>query len=245
MINYKVTTNGTNDAPIIHTYSFCTINYHSFVRSIGEGRYFSAFFWLRVALFVFIPCILLIIFSIILIFGLRKVQIRRKRLIKSRSNVESSIESSTTLMLAVVTIIFLVVNLPQGISLGLFSIEMTTGLTIMDRETFLLINVVDNLLILATFPINFAIYCSMSTQFRTTFKALFVRRNSRDPDRSMISMATTQLEDPHRPFSAAAANGDLLHFDPHEREPSQEELLCSSRSPTNSQTVNLLMNAKV
>ena len=129
-------------------------------------------------LFVFIPCILLIIFSIMLIVGLRKAQIRRKNLIKNRSNFESSMESSMTSMLAVVTFIFLIVNLPQGISLGFFAIGMTTGLNFMDNETFKLIITFDNLLILATFPINFAIYCSMSTQFRTTFKALFVRRTS-------------------------------------------------------------------
>jgi len=108
----------------------------------------------------------------------------------------------------------------------------------MDNETFKLISTIDNLLILATFPINFAIYCSMSTQFRTTFKALFLRRNLLDADRHMVSMVSTTLgNNQHRQFSAAAANGGLLHVDLHQGGPSREDNQFS-RSPAKCQTAN-------
>lgn len=190
VIKYQVT-NSSRDDKILGKFHFCTINYHSFVRSIGEGTYFSALFCIRVALFVFIPCILLIALSILLIAGLRKAQTRRKRLIKRPSDPQR--ESSTTAMLAVVTVIFLVVNLPQGFSLALFSIWMSTGLYIVPNDTLTLINIVDNLLILGTFPINFAIYCSMSTQFRATFKALFCRRDLRNVARRINSMTSPPM----------------------------------------------------
>lgn len=240
VIKYKVM-NGTE---FVTSFYACTINYHPFVRSIGEGTYFSAVFWIRVALFVFIPCVLLIILSIMLIAGLRKAQIRRKRLMERRRS-ETHRESSTTSMLAVVTVIFLVVNLPQGVCLGLFSIWMTTGLYIMDNDTFTLINIVDNLLILVTFPINFAIYCSMSTQFRTTFKALFVRSELMNVARRMGSTASTPMVS-HRQHSVAAANGHLhLPVDGHGADGPSREEDDFSHSPAISQTASLLMNTKL
>lgn len=33
---------------------------------------------------------------------------------------------------------------------------------------------IDNMLLLLTYPVNFAIYCSMSSQFRETFKRIFL-----------------------------------------------------------------------
>lgn len=40
-------------------------------------------------------------------------------------------------------------------------------------QIFLLI---DNMLILLSYPVNFAIYCSMSSQFRETFKRVFLQK---------------------------------------------------------------------
>lgn len=177
---------------VSHATHFCIIHYHSFVRFMGEANYFSTLFFIRVILFVLLPCILLIIFSIILIITLRKAQIRRKILLKFRRS-ESKRESSTTAMLAVVTIIFLVVNLPQGILLTLFCISMSTGQSFLNQNTFNLINIVDNLLIMATFPINFAIYCSMSKQFRITFRALFVREEFANVARRLDSTVSLPL----------------------------------------------------
>ena len=120
-----------------------------------------------------------------LIAVLRKAETRRKRLIKRPSDQQR--ESSTTAMLAVITVIFLVVNLPQGFSLGVYSLWMSAKLYIVPSDTLTLINIIDNLLILATFPINFAIYCSMSTQFRVTFKALFFRKDLTNSARRITS----------------------------------------------------------
>jgi len=53
-----------------------------------------------------------------------------------------------------------------------------------ESYTYLKITVlVTNFIIMLSFPLNFAIYCGMSRQFRETFKELFVKKNT-DPVQS-------------------------------------------------------------
>jgi hypothetical protein len=80
-------------------------------------------------------------------------------------------------MLVVIVTIFLIVNMPQAVFMGLLCVNNSFGLKMKLFDgvfpvAYLLTN---NMLVMATYPVNFAIYTSMSSQFRATFKALFCR----------------------------------------------------------------------
>jgi hypothetical protein len=50
---------------------------------------------------------------------------------------------------------------------------------------------ITNFIIMLSFPLNFAIYCGMSRQFRQTFKQLFIKNNSDQVQASKYSAVTT------------------------------------------------------
>lgn len=55
----------------------------------------------------------------------------------------------------------------------LVCVQEMFGFTIQSSETSALMSLFLNLVILLSYPLNFFIYCAMSSQFRDTFRALF------------------------------------------------------------------------
>lgn len=103
-----------------------------------------------------------------------RIDFREKRKREADRQNESN---TTSLMLVIIVTIFLIVNLPQAVFMGLLCVNNTFGLMMKLFEgvfpvAYLLTN---NMLVMATYPVNFAIYCSMSSQFRATFKSLFCK----------------------------------------------------------------------
>ncbi|VDM25641.1 unnamed protein product [Toxocara canis] len=156
----------------------CLSGFTALVQIVGPNTFFNCYFWTRVLAFILLPSFLLIILNFLLIRGIRRVQKRKQKLLREKRAREAQRQNdsnSTSLMLVVIVSIFLIVNLPQAMFMGLLCVCTTFGLSLKLLEgifpaAFLLAN---NMLVMATYPINFGIYCFMSSSFRHTFRALF------------------------------------------------------------------------
>jgi len=82
--------------------------------------------------------------------------------------------NSTTMMLIVVIAVFLAVELPLSTMAALHTISSSMGEDFLDYNLVSNIILFINVIICLSYPLNFAIYCGMSRQFRTTFRTLFL-----------------------------------------------------------------------
>lgn len=147
----------------------------------NQNVYFNIYFWFRV-LFVYLgPCTALVVLNALLFKALRAAQIRRMQLFKdnqTKSECSRQRDSNcTTLMLIVVVTVFLIVELPLAV-LTMINIFDNIFEWCLSDEVWSILNVVivfTNFFISLSYPINFAIYCGMSRQFRETFQDLFAR----------------------------------------------------------------------
>uniref|UniRef100_A0AC34Q5F6 G-protein coupled receptors family 1 profile domain-containing protein n=1 Tax=Panagrolaimus sp. JU765 TaxID=591449 RepID=A0AC34Q5F6_9BILA len=162
----------------------CLSGMTPFVQSIGPNMFFNVYFWTRVFGFIILPSILLIVLNLLLIRGIRKAQKRKEHLLKEKRAREAQRQidsNSTSLMLVMVVSIFLVVNLPQAIFMGLLCVYNTFGIQnhLLEGLFPVAFMLASNMLVMLTYPINFGIYCFMSSSFRQTFRALFCRWHQR------------------------------------------------------------------
>ncbi|KAF7410168.1 hypothetical protein HZH68_004549 [Vespula germanica] len=151
-------------------------------------------FWIYSVVIKLIPCMALTILSIKLVIVLLEAKERRKKLTTTalKTNDERLAESSndqakikkkkanrnmdkerqtdrTTMMLLAVLLLFLLTELPQGV-LGLLSVILGSSFF---HTCYVMLGDVIDILTLINSAINFILYCTMSRQFRTTFKQLF------------------------------------------------------------------------
>uniref|UniRef100_A0AC35FWB3 G-protein coupled receptors family 1 profile domain-containing protein n=1 Tax=Panagrolaimus sp. PS1159 TaxID=55785 RepID=A0AC35FWB3_9BILA len=170
------------------------------VQAIGPNMFFNCYFWTRVFGFIILPSILLIVLNFLLVKGIRKAQRRKEHLLKQcrmlswpvfgkrkllekrAREAQRQIDSnSTSLMLVMVVTIFLIVNLPQAVFMGLLCVYNTFGMQnrLLEGMFPVAFMLASNMLVMLTYPINFGIYCFMSSSFRQTFRALFCRWHRR------------------------------------------------------------------
>uniref|UniRef100_A0A7E4V641 G_PROTEIN_RECEP_F1_2 domain-containing protein n=1 Tax=Panagrellus redivivus TaxID=6233 RepID=A0A7E4V641_PANRE len=178
----------------------CTSGMTPLVHAIGPNMFFNCYFWTRVFGFIILPSILLIVLNVLLMRGIRKAQKRKEHLLKQcrvlswpifgqskllekrAREAQRQIDSnSTSLMLVMVVSIFLVVNLPQAIFMGLLCVYNTFGIQnrLLEGMFPVAFMLASNMLVMLTYPINFGIYCFMSSSFRQTFRQLFCRGRGR------------------------------------------------------------------
>jgi len=134
--------------------------------------YKVAIFWFFGVIMKVVPCILLTFFSSVIILTMFQANKRRVRLRQKTSSSDHDINhehNRTTWMLVSVVLFFVITQMPQGI------LAMISGL---NEEFFekIYANLGDvlDLLVLLNSAVNFILYCSMSQQFRDTFKNLFI-----------------------------------------------------------------------
>uniref|UniRef100_A0A915CRP7 G-protein coupled receptors family 1 profile domain-containing protein n=2 Tax=Ditylenchus dipsaci TaxID=166011 RepID=A0A915CRP7_9BILA len=162
----------------------CLSGFTHFVKIIGSNTFFNLYFWTRVFGFIMLPSSLLIVLNVLLIRGIRTAQRRKDRLLREKRAREAQRQidsNSTSIMLVMIVSIFLVVNLPQAVFMAMLCVYNTFGISNSFLEgvfpiTFLLVS---NMLVMATYPINFGIYCFMSSSFRDTFRMLFCKKHWR------------------------------------------------------------------
>ncbi|KAF5286709.1 hypothetical protein FQA39_LY16192 [Lamprigera yunnana] len=149
---------------------------------ITEDIYYCSYFLFRIVFVHLIPCIALVVLNFLLFRALRQAQQRRDLLLskKNQKNECKKLRDSncTTLMLIVVVTVFLSVEIPLAVVTILHVLSSSVIKEFLDYYVANVLVLFTNFFIILSYPINFAIYCGMSRQFRETFKELFIRGSS-------------------------------------------------------------------
>ncbi|XP_063418543.1 sex peptide receptor-like [Mytilus trossulus] len=137
--------------------------------------YYSLRFLFRAIFIQLIPCTVLLVMNVLLTLKITKANRRRRQMVSKNRSSESI--NRTNQMLIIVVAVFLIAELPTGIIFILQFIQNTfENIFFFNTEEAVLVSILANFFIFLSFPINFFIYCGMSTQFRKTFKKT-IKRN--------------------------------------------------------------------
>jgi neuromedin U receptor 1 len=155
---------------------------HSFLveEIIDINMYYLIYFGFRVIFVHAVPCVSLVVLNVLLFRAMRIAQLKRERLFQENRKSECKRlrdSNCTTLMLIVVVTVFLAVEIPLAVVTVLHIISSSIT-EILDYDIANVLILFTNFFIIVSYPINFAIYCGMSRQFRETFKELFIRGNA-------------------------------------------------------------------
>ncbi|XP_061725033.1 sex peptide receptor [Cydia pomonella] len=160
-----------------HYEDVCRIQIAPWVHSLSLDAYFISYFGFRVLFVHLIPCTSLVVLNILLFRAMRTAQLNRQKLFKENRKSECKRlrdSNCTTLMLIVVVTVFLLVEIPVAV-VTILHIISSSLVEILDYHIANILILITNFFIIVSYPINFAIYCGMSRQFRETFKELFIR----------------------------------------------------------------------
>uniref|UniRef100_A0A915KP89 G-protein coupled receptors family 1 profile domain-containing protein n=1 Tax=Romanomermis culicivorax TaxID=13658 RepID=A0A915KP89_ROMCU len=152
---------------------------------------YAVHYWLNVVLVYVVPCLLLVVFTALLILTIRKVNNRRKRLFGNKGNPQASANartnrralSNTTRMLIAVIVFVILTETPAALINMLHVLHMTFH--ILPDESYQTMNmalIVRNVFVLVTYPFKIAVYLSTSNEFRNTVKQLFLRNPDANDD---------------------------------------------------------------
>lgn len=152
-------------------------------------------FWLFGVVLKVAPCVLLVILSSLLIHAMTKAEKRRKRLLSMGKRAESertSEHNRTTALLVAVVIVFVIVELPNGIMALLSGVSDNIF-----KKIYVPLGDIWDILVLINCAVNFILYI-MSRQFRETFMKVFFNRPMRINMRinngtQYINIVTTQV----------------------------------------------------
>ncbi|XP_074597822.1 sex peptide receptor-like isoform X3 [Brevipalpus obovatus] len=156
----------------------CLQNHTQWV-SNNSDLYFMIYYLVRIIFINTLPCAILVILNVLLFRALKQAQSTRAKLFnenRHKSECKRTIcdTNCTTLMLIVVVSVFLATEIPNAIIGTLHVIQNSINYSFVNYYLLTSAIVITNFLISASYPLNFAIYCGMSRQFRETFKGLFM-----------------------------------------------------------------------
>ena len=164
----------------------CSIGLPRWVtHGVNTSLYYGVYFGFRVLFIHLLPCVSLVVLNILLFRTLQETRAKRDRLLSGVGGATSSRRRDcrrrrdphcTTLMLIVVVTAFLIVEIPMAVFTCLHIAENLLGnrVELLDYDSRQALVVIINFIISLSYPINFAIYCGMSRQFRETFRDLFI-----------------------------------------------------------------------
>ncbi|XP_049831337.1 sex peptide receptor [Schistocerca gregaria] len=155
----------------------CVPTLSPLVEAVTPDVYFVSYYMFRVVFVHMLPCVSLVVLNVLLFRAMRAAQVRRRMLFQENRKSECRKlrdSNCTTLMLIVVVTVFLLVEIPLAI-VTILHIISSSVTEILDYYVANVLVLFTNFFIIVSYPINFAIYCGMSRQFRETFKELFVR----------------------------------------------------------------------
>ncbi|XP_045507922.1 sex peptide receptor isoform X1 [Colias croceus] len=160
-----------------HLEEVCRVKLAKWIEKLSVDAYYTAYFTFRVLFVHLLPCTSLVVLNVLLFKAMRTAQINRQKLFKETRKSECkrlSDSNCTTLMLIVVVTVFLSVEIPVAV-VTILHIISSTVVEILDYDIANKLILITNFCIILSYPINFAIYCGMSRQFRETFKDLFMK----------------------------------------------------------------------
>ncbi|GJQ79651.1 SPR [Trypoxylus dichotomus] len=163
-----------------HTVHVCNKTTAGWIKHyITEDVYYSFYYLFRIVFVHVIPCVALVVLNVLLFRALKRAQQRRDMLLlkKNKKTECKKLRDSncTTLMLIVVVTVFLIVEIPLAVVTLLHVLSSSVLSEFLDYHIAHILILFSNFFIILSYPINFAIYCGMSRQFRETFKELFIR----------------------------------------------------------------------
>ena len=163
---------GEHNATVGGASSLYDCSYYRFDNSDMAEPFLNNFnYWIQAFLIKLIPCALLTILTVLLIFAMHAANKRRTAL-KSQGKKDESDRARehnrTTAMLLAIVALFLLTEVPQGV-LTLCSIFVQN---FFDDVYWPLGDLLDIVALLNN-SINFVLYCTMSRQFRNTFMDVF------------------------------------------------------------------------
>ncbi|XP_069115401.1 G-protein coupled receptor dmsr-1-like [Argopecten irradians] len=162
-------------------------------------------FFVQALLVKLLPCVLLTVFSFLLVKTMRDAEKRRKKLLNKtpvsdgesgatssgggnhKKNRKSNRSNRTTTMLLVVVLLFILTETPQGVLYVLSGLINGFFMNVYTPLGDLL-----DIVALINNGINFVLYCTMSKQFRDTFFNIFIRNSSGDRRKTTTTYITTQ-----------------------------------------------------
>ncbi|KAK0052065.1 G-protein coupled receptor 139 [Biomphalaria pfeifferi] len=130
--------------------------------------------WIHAILIKLIPCFLLTVLTLLLIHAVHKAYRKRLKLKSQGRKAEldkTGEHNRLTAMLLAIVVLFTLTELPQGI-LTLINIFVDCFYHVVYSKLGDLLD----LMALINNAVNFVLYCTMSTQFRATFAAIFCPR---------------------------------------------------------------------
>ncbi|XP_069958588.1 sex peptide receptor-like [Cherax quadricarinatus] len=158
----------------------CSERFSDWVTQITPNIYFQIYFWFRVVFVHLGPCTVLVVLNFLLFRAMKEAQKRRKKLLHDKNSKREckklSDSNCTTLMLIAVVSVFLVTEIPLAV-ITLLHIISNMGIVIFSNDSYYMLMyffIISNSFIIFSYPINFAICCGMSRQFRETFSDLFI-----------------------------------------------------------------------
>ena len=140
--------------------------------------FYEAYYWTRIIVVHFLPCLLLVVLNGVLISAMKTAAKRRSQLLRQNMRMESrrlEENNSTTMMLVLVVGIFLLVEVPLAIFLVVVIVNNNNNNSsqqFMEKHSIDTVSLLINFFILVSYPLNFFIYCRMSRQFRESFKKM-------------------------------------------------------------------------
>ncbi|XP_055390097.1 sex peptide receptor [Condylostylus longicornis] len=155
----------------------CKTDGAEWVIAVGEDYYYWFYYTFRVFGVHLLPCIILVTLNILLFRAMKLAQEKREKLLKENRKKECKKlrdANCTTLMLIVVVTVFLTVEIPNAV-LTVLHIISVSFFDFLNYEVANLCVLFINFILIISYPINFAIYCGMSRQFRETFKEIFMK----------------------------------------------------------------------
>lgn len=146
-----------------------------FERNAFVSEAYTAFnFWLFGVVLKVAPCVLLTVLSALLIQTMRRADQKRRKL-KSLGRKNESERANehcrTTAMLLAVVLCFVLAELPQGVLAFLSGVDTTVF-----DQVYVPLGDIWDLLGLLNSAVNFVLYCTMSRQFRKTFRDVCLNR---------------------------------------------------------------------
>jgi len=147
----------------------CVVQFASWVNAVSLDVYFNCFFWFRVIFVQCLPCLFVTIFNGFLLDALKKAGKIQAGLLTSSSTVRKT--NRTTFMLVILNAVFLLVEVPLSILTVLYTISSSVY-DFLDYEIVNKLVLFFNLFIIISYPVNFGIYCSLSSQFLAAFQIL-------------------------------------------------------------------------
>lgn len=159
----------------------CQFSTSEWVYFLDLTSYYLTYYGFRILFVHTFPITALVVLNLLLFRALRRAQVTRDRLFKQNPNKSESSRmrdsTNTTVMLIVVVTVFLATETPLAICTVLHVIQNVINRELVSYSILNLVISVTNFAIMCSYPVNFAIYCGMSLQFRETFKDLFIRRS--------------------------------------------------------------------